>query len=199
MLTDGYHDVPAGRLAMVVTHLEMHAKPATTQVCLPDGITLRAVPSPTLDWYRDIYRRVGADWLWFSRLELSDADLAAIIHDPKVRIFTLSVNGQDEALLELDFRHDGACELAFFGLTDTLIGQGVGRGLMAHAIQMAWAEPITLFHVHTCTLDSPQALSFYRRSGFTPMRQQIEIAPDNRIKGTAGFTRNHAPHVPIFD
>lgn len=199
MLEDGYHDVPAGRLAMVVTHLEMRAQADTGPADAPPGVQLRAVPSPTLDWYRDIFRRVGADWLWFSRLGLSDADLAAIIHDPAVQIFTLSMDGRDEALLELDFRVKDTCELAFFGLTGKLIGMGAGRYLMNHATKMAWSHPIRLFHVHTCTLDSPQALSFYQRSGFIPTRQQIEIAPDNRITGSAGFTRDHAKHVPVFD
>lgn len=199
MLEDGYHDVPAGRLAMVVTHLEMRAQADTGPADAPQGVQLRAVPSPTLDWYRDIFRRVGADWLWFSRLGLSDADLAAIIHDPAVQIFTLSMDGRDEALLELDFRVKDTCELAFFGLTGKLIGMGAGRYLMNHATKMAWSHPIRVFHLHTCTLDSPQALSFYQRSGFIPTRQQIEIAPDNRITGSAGFTRDHAKHVPVFD
>lgn len=198
MLADGFHDVPAGKLAMVVTHLEMRAPAAVRPATLPDGITLRRVETPSLDWYRDVYARVGREWLWFSRLNMSDGDLSAIVTDPQVAIWSLSKDGQDHALLELDFRTPRACELAFFGLTSALIGTGAGRFLMNHAIAQAWAEDIDLFHVHTCTLDSPQALSFYRRSGFTPVRQQIEIAPDARIIGDAGFGPEHGAHVPII-
>ena len=196
MLSDGYHDVPDGMLAMVVTHLEMKNRAATRDMSAPDGITLRRV-SPTLDWYRDIFNRVGAqEWLWFERLTYDDDKLAGIILDQNVEIFTLSKDGQDEALLELDFRTEGQCELAYFGLTPKLIGSGAGRFLMNHAIETVWSRDITRFHVHTCTIDSPQALGFYIRSGFTPYRRQIEIAPDPRLTGMLG--RDAGPAVPII-
>lgn len=196
MLGDGYHDVPAGKLAMVVTHLEMHSPAPVRDVPLPDGIALRQV-TPTLDWYRDIFQRVGSqEWLWFGRLKMSDAELIAILNDPDVAFYTLSKDGQDEALLELDFRRKGECELAYFGLTPALIGAGAGRYLMNHAIATAWSKPIKRFHVHTCTIDSPQALAFYIRSGFTPYKRQIEVADDPRLTGMLG--RDAGPNVPII-
>lgn len=196
MLGDGYHDVPAGKLAMVVTHLEMHSPAPVRDVPLPDGIALRQV-TPTLDWYRDIFQRVGSqEWLWFGRLKMSDAELIAILKDPDVALYTLSKDGQDEALLELDFRQNGECELAYFGLTPALIGAGAGRYLMNHAIATAWSKPIKRFHVHTCTIDSPQALAFYIRSGFTPYKRQIEVADDPRLTGMLG--RDAGPNVPII-
>ena len=118
------------------------------------------------------------------------------LNDPLVHLFTLSLNGRDEALLELDFREEGACELAYFGLTRELIGYGAGRFLMNEAIARAWAQPISRFHVHTCTLDSPQALGFYRRSGFVPVRQQLEVDDDPRLSGLV--PTDVAPNVPIF-
>lgn len=196
MLGDGYHDVPAGKLAMVVTHLEMHEAAPRREVPAPDGVTLRQV-TPTLEWYRDIFNRVGAlEWLWFGRLKMADAELTAILNDPGVVFYTLTANGRDEALLELDFRQNGECELAYFGLTPALIGTGAGRFLMNHAIAKAWAAPIKRFHVHTCTIDSPQALEFYIRSGFTPYKRQIEIDDDPRLIGL--LDQNAGPHVPII-
>jgi len=181
---------------MVVTHLEMTDRAPTRPVSAPDGVALRRV-RPTLDWYRDVFNRVGAqEWLWFERLTYDDEKLAGIITDPDVEIFTLSRDGRDEALLELDFRTKGQCELAYFGLTPKLIGSGAGRFLMNHAIDAAWSRDITRFHVHTCTIDSPQALGFYIRSGFVPYRRQIEIAPDPRLSGMLG--RDAGPGVPII-
>lgn len=199
MLTDGMYDVPAGKLATVVTHLEMHAKAPSRAIAAPTGVTLTSVTAPTCDWYRDIFRRVGGDWLWLSRLKMAEPELEAILQDPKVKIWTLQKDGGDHALLELDFRTEGSCELAFFGLTPELIGTGAGRFLMNAAIETAWAAPISRFHLQTCTLDSQQALSFYRRSGFVPYGQQVEIISDPRLDGTAGYTRAHAPHVPIVE
>lgn len=196
-LTDGYTDVPPGKIAAVVTHLEMLSPPAPRAVPPLTGLAVRRVASPDAAWYRDLYRRVGAeDWLWFSRLSLATEALEAIIGDPKVEIFALTTEGRDEGLLELDFRVEGVCELAFFGVTKQLIGLGAGRFLMNAAIERTWSCPIKRFWVHTCTLDHPDALSFYMRSGFRPYRRQIQIADDPRLNGVLPETA--APHVPII-
>jgi GNAT superfamily N-acetyltransferase len=196
ILPDGYSDIPAGKIAAVVTHLEMTERPALR----PDPLgawTLRRVESPDFNWFRDLYRRVGEEWLWFSRLQLSDAELAAIIHSPLVEVYALVQDGRDEGLLELDFREAGQCELAFFGVTAELIGSGAGRWLMNRALERAWSQPVSRFWVHTCTLDHPSAVAFYQRSGFRAFRRQIEIADDPRLDGSA--PRSAARHVPIIE
>lgn len=195
-LPDGYTDVPAGKIAAIVTALEMRAPPPARPDPVPAPWTLRAVPRPGLDWYRDLYRRVGEDWLWFSRLRMSDAELSSIIHDPGVSVFALAAESGDEGLLELDFREPGTCELAFFGVSPRQLGTGAGRWLMNRAIDRAWAQPIGRFWVHTCTLDHPAALQFYVRSGFVPYRRQIEVADDPRLLGEA--PRGSAAHIPIL-
>ncbi|MFL4469724.1 GNAT family N-acetyltransferase [Tateyamaria armeniaca] len=195
MLSDGYHAVPPGKVAVVITQLEMRA-PQLRGATLPDGLTFVEI-TPDVATYRDLFRRVGEDWLWYGRTLLSDADLAQILDDPDTRHFTLMHEGQSEALLELDFREDGACELTYFGLTSKLIGKGAGAYLMDRAMQCAFDKPIKRFHVHTCTIDSQQALAFYQRSGFRPVLQKIEIADDPRLHH--GYDRRLAPHVPIID
>ena len=196
ILPDGYSDVPAGKIAAIVTHLEMTARPAPRPD--PAGAwTLRRVETPPLDWFRDLYRRVGEEWLWFSRLQMSDADLAAIIQAPLVEVYALEHEGRDEGLLELDFRDAGQCEIAFFGITAKLIGSGAGRWLMNRTLELAWSRPVGRVWVHTCTLDHPSALAFYQRSGFRPFRRQIEVAEDPRLDGSA--PRDVARHVPIIE
>lgn len=197
MLTDGFHEVPAGRIAMVVTHLEMRAPPRLKPAAGYIGLSLRPVTAPTPEWYRHVYRRVGEAWLWFSRLKLDDDALAAIITDADVEVYALQHEGQDVGLLELDFREAKSCELAFFGVIPEMIGTGAGRFLMTAATDRAWSRPIERFHVHTCTLDHPSALAFYRRSGFIAYRQEIEIAEDPRLTGL--IPRTAAPHVPVFE
>lgn len=197
MLGDGYHDVPPGKVATVATVLEMTQRAETRPVGAPAGWTLTRVTQPDRDLYRALFRKVGENWLWFARTVLKDADLDAILQDPNVHIYTLRQGGVDGALLELDFRNAGECELAYFGLAPDLIGSGAGRFLMNAAIEKAWEADITRFHLHTCTLDSPQAMAFYRRSGFTPVAQKIEIADDPRI--ACGYDRALGPHVPIID
>jgi GNAT superfamily N-acetyltransferase len=198
VLPDGFFDVPAGKIATVVTHLEMTAPAPARPVPEPEGITLERVSAPDLEWYRDLFQRVGGqDWLWFSRLNMDDRTLAATLTAPSVELYALMAGDHSAGLVELDFQESGDCELAFFGVTPDLIGAGAGRFMMNHAIARAWSRPIRRFSVHTCTLDSPAALPFYRRSGFLPVRQQIEIADDPRLTGK--LPRDAGRHIPIFD
>jgi GNAT superfamily N-acetyltransferase len=208
-LTDGYGDVPPGKIAAVVTSLEMLMQAAPrmeaprTEVRRTEAPVgrwdLRHAERPDPSWYRDLFKRVGEPWLWFSRLMMPTPELTAIIHDPRVDIFALWQGDRAEGLLELDFRVDDECELSFFGVTPPLIGSGAGRLMMNHAIKRAWSHPerrIHRFWLHTCSLDHPSALAFYTRSGFTAYRRQIEIADDPRLTGRAVETA--APHVPII-
>ncbi len=195
-LAPGFYDVPQGMVATVVTYLEMTQPPVIRPT--PDGVPeVSVLPSVDATTYRRLFSRVGAqDWLWFSRMQMSDAALSDILDHKDVVVATMLAEGEPEALLELDFRDAGQCELAFFGVSPVLLGQGAGRALMNKAIELAWDRNITRFHVHTCTLDHPQALSFYRRSGFDPIKQQIEIAPDPRLTGV--LPNNAGPHIPMF-
>lgn len=196
ILPDGYSDVPAGKIAAVVTHLEMTARPAPRSD--PAGAwTLRRVEMPPLDWFRDLYRRVGEEWLWISRIRMPDAELAAIINAPLVEVYALEHEGRDEGLLELDFRDAGQCEIAFFGVSAKLIGSGAGRWLMNRALELSWSRPVARVWVHTCTFDHPAALAFYQGSGFRPFRRQVEVADDPRVDGTA--PRDAARHVPMIE
>lgn len=211
ILTDGYGDVPPGKIASVVTSLEMltPAAPGTKgrrggdvadgHQAEADRWDLRHVERPDPDWYRDLFKRVGEPWLWFSRLMMPNSELTAIIHDPHVDVFALWKDNRAEGLLELDFRVDDECELSFFGVTPPLIGSGAGRHMMNGAIARAWSHPtrpISRFWLHTCSLDHPSALAFYTRSGFTAYRRQIEIADDPRLTGRA--VKTAAPHIPII-
>ena len=196
ILPDGYSDVPAGKIAAVTTHLEMTARPAPR----PDPVgawTLRRVDIPALDWYRDLYGRVGQPWLWVSRTRLPDAELAAIIQSPTVELYALAYEGCDEGLLEMDFREPGQCEIVSFGLTEKLVGSGAGRWLMNRAQEIAWSRPLAQLWLHTCTFDHPLALAFYQRSGFRPFRRQVEVVNDPRLDGTV--PRDVGKHVPIIE
>lgn len=192
----GYSDIAPGDIATVVTCLEMRSKPALKNAPLPAGITLTRMINPDLESYRALFRKVGADWLWFSRLIMDDAKLAAILNNPDTHAWVIQNAGTDIGLLELDFSVSGECELGFLGLTSDTTGKGLGRSIMNHAIELAWSQPIHRFWVHTCTFDHPSALRFYRHSGFVPYALQIEVQADPRLSGHLPL--DAAPHVPLI-
>jgi GNAT superfamily N-acetyltransferase len=198
IITDGYFLLPPGKLASVVTCLEMTAKPVFRPVPEARGsLMLQRIQSPDLESYRALFRRVGQDWMWFSRLVMPDDRLRAILSDPAVEVYVLREGTAEIGLLELDFREEGQCELAFIGVVSQAIGQGAGRFLMDQAIEKAWARPIRRFWVHTCSFDHPSALGFYRRSGFRPYAFAVEVHDDPRLTGH--LPRTAAPQIPIIE
>lgn len=190
-----YEAVADGKLAAVVTYLEMRSPPEHD--IPPSAFLLRRVEVPQPEHYRELFRRIGAPWLWFSRLLLDDAHLAAIIQHPKVELDSvLDDAGREVGMIELDFREPGECELSFIGLLPEISGKGHGRWLLAEAVRRAWREGVDRVHVHTCSLDHPAALSAYRRAGFTPFKRAVETFPDPRLSGI--LPRNCAPQIPLL-
>jgi len=183
--------VPAGHVAAVVTYLEMDEAPADlASPASPLRIERLAGIDP--DRYRALFRRVGARWLWFSRLAMSDAELLAKLAE--VHVVT-GPDGRDAGFVELDFREQGRCAIRFLGLVPELAGQGHGRWLFAETLRRAWAAGVTKVSVHTCSLDHPAALPAYLRAGFVARRRAFESFPDPRLDGL--LPRDVAPQIPL--
>jgi GNAT superfamily N-acetyltransferase len=193
-MDNGYYDVAAGKLVNVVTNLELRRPPETTFEPRDDAAIVRSHPG--IDQYRETFRRIGGPYLWSSRLAMPDEELAAILADPRVETYDLVRAGSIDGMLELDFRAASDCELAFFGLARNAHRQGLGRHLMAFALQQAWQHPIERVWLHTCTLDDPAAIPFYRRNGFVPFKRQFEVMDDPRMNGL--LPGDCAPNVPLL-
>jgi GNAT superfamily N-acetyltransferase len=194
-IADGYTFFPPGKIVSVVTYLQMLKPPANRIEGKPEW-TLKPHHNPELNWYRRLFRAVGEDWLWFSRLQMTDDELRSNIWSPSVDIYSFEINGEEKGILELDRREMPDIEVAFIGLTRDVIGQGAGRFLLASGLEIAWSHKPSRVLVHTCTLDHPRALAFYRSAGFEPYKRAIEVSDDPRLDGT--LSRSAAPHVPLL-
>lgn len=189
--------VPPHMVATIVTSLELRERPRP-RPAPPAPFRLNRWKEPSADKYRALFRRIGEPWLWFSRLVIADGELFAIIHDPAVEIYAVEdKRGIEIGLLELDFRKAGETEIGFLGLVPELAGKGHGNWLMAQALTLGWRKDTARMWVHSCTLDHPGALGFYRRHGFVPFERAIETFADPRLAGV--LPREAAPHVPLFD
>jgi len=189
--------VPPGKLRSIVTYLEMTAPPtrAPRPGPLEHAALLRAEDC-TVSFYRYLYGTVGEPWLWWYRRTLPDAELAAIVQDPKVQIYVLYLRGVPAGYVELDRRETGICDLAYFGLMPEFIGRRLGPWFLDKALDMAWSGPGTeKVTVNTCTLDHPKALLTYQRAGFKPVEQETQHIDDPRLAGI--LPRDAAPHVPL--
>lgn len=141
---------------------------------------------PTVGYYRYLHHSVGDPWLWWERRALTDARLAAIIHDDRVALHVLHRDGGPAGFIELDYRAmPGEAEIAYFGLLPEFIGQGLGPRLLAWGVAEAWRHvpPPGRLLVNTCTLDHPRALDGYRRAGFVEYAQKTRQITDPRDRG----------------
>lgn len=195
-LANGLHDLAAGKIADIVTSLEMFQRPALRPEAADAPWRLARLAQPDPDAYLALYSAVGRDWLWFTRLVTPKDQLEAAIRDPRVEVYRLIAPEGETGILELDFREADTCELTYFGVTRGLIGGGAARWMMNRAIERAWSQPIRRFWVHTCTLDAQGAVDFYQRSGFRAFRRQVEVADDPRLAGLAPL--DSAPHAPVI-
>lgn len=194
--TSRFREVPPGTIAAIVTHLDMTAPPAALPPKPRPSLRLEWRARPDLDWYRNLYRRVGEEWLWFSRLLMTDADLAAMLHDPDNEVYVLLDGEAEIGMLELDWRQRPDCEIVFFGLVPEAFGGGAGAWLIGQAQDIAFGNGAARLWLHTCTFDHPKAMAFYMAHGFRPYKREIELAPDPRLYG--GVRPDAAAFHPVI-
>ena len=195
-LANGYYTLPPGKLANIVTCLEMGAAAGVEPTLLPAGFHLQCMGPEDAETYRAIFRRVGQDLLWFSRLIMTREALRSSLAKPEVEAFVLLSGADPVGLFELDFSRPGMCELALFGLVPGAVGQGLGRLMMKQVLQRAFQKPITRLWVHTCNFDHPRALAFYQAAGFKTYQLMIEVHDDPRLLGHLPL--DAAPQVPLI-
>ena len=192
----GLTPVPNDQLATIVTSLEMRTRPPL-RPARPSPLSLVRWPAPASERYRTLFRRVGGPWLWFSRLVIAEEALRSILDNPSIEVYAATDRaGIELGMLELDFRVQGNCEISYFGLVPEITGKGNGGWLMAQALGLAWRKGITRVWVHTCTLDHPSALGFYRHHGFTAYKRTIETFADPRVSGI--LPADAAQHIPYL-
>jgi len=188
----GLIDIPPGEVGVVVTYLEMIERPALRP--LPaSSLRLKAWPDVTPAQYRILFERVGGRWLWFSRLRMDDATLAANIGELHA---VVDLGGVEVGMIELDFGTEGDCLIRFLGLIPELAGRGHGEWLFAQVMTLAWRNSVTRVHVNTCSLDHPAALPAYLKADFRAYKRAFESFPDPRLTGL--LPRDVAPQLPLI-
>ncbi len=180
-MSDGDISVPEGKVALVVTYLEMTEQPTDPGPPVPAlKLALLRAEHPTVAYYRFLYDTVGGPWQWYDRRRMDDDGLAAIVQDPAVEIYVLYVGGVPAGYSELDLRKMPDIEVAYFGLMPEFIGRGFGRYLLRWTVDKAWTRHPKRLWTHTCNFDHPRVLGLYQRMGFVAYRQKTTVIDDPR-------------------
>ena len=162
---------------VIITYLEMRTRPTLVVTRPFRTAMLLRLEEPTLGFYRYLYGTVGSRWGWNARSQLSDPDLFAIISDARVDVFVLYQGGVPAGFYELDRRVDGEVELVHFGLAPEFIGRGLGKPLLASAVEAAWDDGPERVWVRSTSRDHPRGLLTYQWAGFVPY-QEVRIGED---------------------
>lgn len=174
-MTAAVNDVP-DTIEVTVTFLEMHAPPAHVQP-LPYNrqIALLKTRDIPLHFYRYLLDRVGRKWHWVNGLRLSDEELTASIHREDRDIRVLYLDGAPAGFFDIRPNLPNEVDLAYFGMMEHAVGQGLGRWFLGAAISACWSYDPKWVTVQTCTMDHPAALPLYQKLGFQPVAQKKEL------------------------
>jgi GNAT superfamily N-acetyltransferase len=160
---------------LITTYLEMNRREQFVPSFIETTAQVLPMARYDLPFYRFLYREVGKNWRWYDRLAYDDEKLAETLS--YVTVYVLYADGVPAGYVELEPQaHE--IEIAYFGLRPEFIGRGLGKHLLSYGIQQAWMpNHITRVWLHTCNLDSPQALKNYQARGFQIYRETSEPMP----------------------
>lgn len=157
---------------VIITYLEMRSRPSLQVTRLQRAGMLLRLDPPTPGFYRYLYTTVGEPWGWTERSGLTDDELGSIIVDTEVDVFVLYMGGVPAGMFELDRRTEGEVRLRHFGLIPDFRERGLGKRLLAAAVEAAWDhEPDRLWVAYSSD-EHPRGLLVYQWAGFEPYEEE---------------------------
>lgn len=163
------------RVGVIVTFLRMDQAPRAQAPSLAPEFQIVRAQAISVPFYRYLYNTVGADYLWWLRRTTPDEELATLLRDRAVAVYTLYTKGEPAGFFELDARVWPDVNLSYFGLMPSAIGRGSGYAFLRAAVDEVWRSGAKGMTVNTCSADHPRALPNYLRAGFYVIREVREI------------------------
>ncbi len=139
---------------------------------LAEGYQIVRANPCSVSYARFLYTEVGRDHRWIDRTTWSDEQYAEVLERPTTSVWVLYGHGVPGGFFELRAHDDDSVEITYFGLMRQFIGKGLGKQLLSFAAETAWSLGPSRVWLHTCTLDSPVALSNYLARGFEKYREE---------------------------
>lgn len=157
--------------AVTVIFLEMHE--ATDLPHILENTSFELLPKPIdVNEYRKYYYGVGEKYFWLDRMVMPDEELSQKINAANVDIYIFKVNNEAAGYIEF-IKEEKFVEILYFGLLPGFIGKGYGKYFLQWVTAKAWSYQPGWIQLNTCTLDHPNALSTYKKSGFNEVRTEI--------------------------
>lgn len=151
---------------------------------------------PDLLAYLDAYHAIGDDWLWHGRLEAGSHAIQQDLDDSAQTIWRVDDDTGLAGFCEVIQRSPLDTEILHFGLLAKARGRGLAQQLMQTVLAELQIMGSQRIWLHTCSEDSPQALRFYQRCGFSVYATRLEWVIDPREKGLLPAHAGAAVNLP---
>ncbi len=131
------------------------------------SISFLKAKSPNTSYFLYLYKEVGRKYEWTDWLRSEKSKLESFLTDCNVILYSLILRGVPKGFFVLDYRHLPVCDLAYFGLFDDVIGNGLGKVMMNRVFgEVLERGNVKILTVNTNTLDHKSALPLYQKAGF---------------------------------
>jgi GNAT superfamily N-acetyltransferase len=174
-----------------ITYLKMESKAQLRGAKLTDSrLRCDRLSRCPASFYRYLYTQVGSKYFWLERRDWTDAQILNHLNLPNISLWVLYFTGSPAGYFELCEYPDNSIKIAYFGLLEEFIGQGLGKHLLTIAIEEAWRgvtesdgasgaarcdrSQDRFVWVHTCNLDRSSALPNYLSRGFQIFKQETK-------------------------
>ena len=164
----------AGTIELITTYLEMRERPKLQVQGPHRGGMLLRLEEPSVTFYRYLYETIGGSYLWRERSGRRDDELTGLMLDPLLDVVVFFLGGAPAGFFELDRSTPGEIRLVHFGLVPEFRGRGLGRWLLAYAIDMAWDHDPGRVWATITNVDDPRALLTYQWAGFAAVETRRE-------------------------
>lgn len=155
------------KILLTTWYLEIFNIPASPPKTISiNGFHIERIEKPPVHFYRYLYDTIGSPWTWWERKLQSDEQLLLEIHNPKVELYVPYIQFLPMGMVELDFREFPQVQLAYFGIFPEYYNKKIGGYLLDWSIRFVFSKGAERYWLHTCSLDSPNALPAYQKAGF---------------------------------
>lgn len=159
---------------VIVSYMQMNAAPSAAPLkCPAENISMKLQRLDSQDYLR-LYKEIGANYRWDTRLVITEEELAAILASPHTEIFVLSQDEEWIGLCEFDTSAFPEIEIKHFGIVERAHGKGIGRYFLDAVLRKLWERKPSRVWLHTDTDDHKNAVPTYERAGFVKYKEEAE-------------------------
>jgi GNAT superfamily N-acetyltransferase len=160
---------------VVIQHLELNPDDFRPRLSQRSDVSFSHVQKPMPELNRFFYAAIGGRWYWLDRRSWNLATWAAHLADPeRIETWILAVGGIPAGYVELERKAPDVVEIAYLGVLEQFIGDGLGAHLLSMSCQRAFGMGAKRVLVNTCNLDHPKALANYQARGFKVVRTEVK-------------------------